>query len=480
MSRRLQDLRRLAAVGASGLALTACVVGPDYRAPAIAAPSSYAEAGAAPPLAVTPAGAVDSDLEAWWTTFNDPTLNDLIARALADNLDLQAAESRVREARLQVRSTQAAELPSLTATADAVTFNSDRPASGALPIPGHINLYSVGFDASWELDLFGGTRRSIEEAKASAAAAEWTRRDATVSLLAEVANDYLTLRALQLRIALGQAELQRQQDLQGLVQSRRTSGFVTNQDVNQQSAQVSAAAAQIPQLEAEARVQIHALGVLLGRPPGALATELEAGDTPLPPPSAALPLGLPSDLLRRRPDIRAAERRLAAASAEIGVQEANRYPKVNLLGLASLAGTALGGLFAQQNLSSAGVGAVSLPIFDGGRIRAQIGTAKEEKTQALIAYRTTVLGAFRDVEDALARYRADDRRRTALAASVMAAGNNLTIAQDQRRVGLFNAANALQAEAVLLNSRDQLAQADAQRLSDLVSLYKALGGGWTR
>jgi multidrug efflux system outer membrane protein len=481
--------------GLAALSLAACTVGPDYHRPDVATPSNYAEAGAAGRITVTPDAA---DLSAWWAAFGDPTLSALMQRALADSPDLQIAASRVREARQQERVAAAAELPTINASGAAVTLNSNRqtpPASAAtgaaaggasaasgaagLPLPARTNLYSAGFDATWEIDIFGGARRGVEGAEANTAAAEWQRRDGQVSLLAEVANDYLTLRALQARIALGQAELQRQKDLFGLIQARRKSGFVTDLDVNQQTVQVATAAAQIPQLSAQASAQIHALGVLVGQTPEALTAELAPTTAPLPPAPLNLAVGLPSDLLRRRPDIREAEQRLVAANANIGVQQANLYPKVNLLGLASFAGMSLDSLFSRDNLQSVGVGMVTAPIFNAGKTRAQIAAAREEDAQALITYRQTVLGAFRDVEDALARYKAEDDRRASLVQSVDAATSSLAIAQAQYRAGLVTFINVLQAENSLLNSRDQLVQSQAQTLSDLVSLYKALGGGWS-
>jgi multidrug efflux system outer membrane protein len=495
--RRPRALGLAAALCGAGVLLADCTVGPPYVKPQIYSPPAFAEAASTQRTVIVQ---TPTDLTAWWTGLNDPVLNDLIRRALADNPDLQTASSRVREARQQVRITAAAELPKLNGSGNAVTLNSDRKSSSAssaattgaagssatsglagIPIPSHLNLYSLGFDATWEVDLFGGTRRGIEAAKANVEAAEWARRDGQVSLMAEVANDYLMLRALQVRIAIGQAELKRQQDLFALIRDRRLSGFVTNLDVNQQTGQVAAAAAQIPQLDAAARGQIHALGVLIGQAPEYLTTTLAPlppGAIALPPPPPTLPVGLPSDLLRRRPDIREAERRLAAANAEIGVQEAALYPSLNLMGLGSFAGMSVDNLFSHQNLQSVGLAGVSLPIFNAGKTRASIAAAKEERTQALLAYQKTVLGAFRDVEDALARYTAEDARRTSLAQSVDAATGSLTIAQDQYKTGLVTFVNVLQAENALLNSRDLLAQSDAQALSDLVSVYKALGGGW--
>jgi multidrug efflux system outer membrane protein len=483
-------LRPAAMIAAASL--SACMVGPNYSKPVLAAPPAYGEAAS---TVRTTVSAADADLSSWWVQFNDPVLDGLIQRALADNPDLQVAASRVREAREQEKIAAAAELPTLNGSANAVSLNSQRQSSNTsssssggsgaggglagLPIPSHLSLYSAGFDASWELDLFGGGRRGIEAAKANTEAAEWGRRDGQVSLLAETANAYFTLRALQARIAIGQAELQRQKGLFDLIRARRESGFVTNLDVNQQSVQVATAAAQIPQLQAQARAQAHAIAVLLGQAPETMGRELDPSAAPLPPPPPSLPVGLPSQLLLRRPDLREAERRLAAANAQIGVQEAGLYPKLNLLGLASFAGTSLDSLFSSQNFSTLGLGMASVPVFNGGRTRAAVAVAKEERDQALLGYRGAVIGAFRDVEDALARFRAEDERRASLAQSTTAAEGTLKIAQDQYRSGLVTFVNVLQAEDALLNSRDQLTQSDAQTLSDLIALYKALGGGWS-
>jgi NodT family efflux transporter outer membrane factor (OMF) lipoprotein len=484
-------MRRVAIfVSLAGLLATGCTVGPNYVKPDLPAPPAYAEAASTARTAVSPA---DADLSRWWTQFGDATLDGLIKRALADNPDLRAAASRVREARAEERVAAAAALPTLSASGNALTYNSQRKSSASsstasggassglagLPIPSHLDLYSAGFDATWEVDLFGGTRRAIEAAKDTAEASEWSRRDGQVSLLAEVANAYLTLRAVQARIAIGQEELRRQKDQFTLIQARRQNGFVTGLDVNQQSVQVATAAAQIPQLQAMASAQIHALGVLVGQTPEALTQELAATGAALPPPPPTLPTGLPSQLLLRRPDLREAERRLAASNAQIGVETAALYPKLNLIGLATFASPKIDSLFDGQNFSTLGLGMLSAPVFEGGRTRAAIAAAKEEREQAFQAYRGAVLGAFRDVEEALTRFKAEDQRRTALAQSVAAAQNTLKIAQDQYGAGLVTFINVLQAEEALLNSRDQLTQSDAQTLSDLVAVYKALGGGWS-
>jgi NodT family efflux transporter outer membrane factor (OMF) lipoprotein len=464
-------------------------VGPNYHPPSPYAPPAFAEASA---TAGRVTGA-NADLSQWWMTFNDPILNGLIVDALADNPDLKTAVSRVREARQEVKEAAASELPTISGSGAGVTVNSDRASdssSGAgagstssasnagVTLPSHVNLYSLGFDATWEVDLFGGNRRRIEAAKDTEEAMEWARWDGQVALVAEVVNDYITLRALQARTRIGQDELDRQRNLFGLIRARRQSGFITNLDVDQQSVQVETAAAQLPSLQAEAHARIHALGVLVGRPPEALFERLAPVQSPLPDPPAVLRAGLPSELLRRRPDVREAERRLAASTADVGVQVAKLYPSLNLLGLGSFAATTTTNFFTQQNLQSLAIGSITQPIFNGGASEAAIRAAKEERAQALVAYQKAVLGAFRDVEDAVVRFQAQDRRREALERALSASQNSLRIAESQYKVGTVAFINVIQAENAVLNSQDQLTQAEAQVLSDVVSLYKALGGGY--
>jgi outer membrane protein, multidrug efflux system len=486
----MNALRNTLARVAVAAVIGGCAVGPNYHHAPIEVPVAYKEAMSTQRTAtVADAG----DLSGWWSQFNDPVLDDLVRRALANSLDLQAAVSRVRAARLQERESRAAEYPTVSAAVDALTFNTNRgsgsPPSGAsgsaaaapsgFTLPSHLNLFAAGLDATWELDLFGGARRSVEAAKANSEAALWSRRDGEVSLIAEVANDYLTLRAVQIRIAVGRSELDRQKGVFELISARRQAGFVTSLDVNQQTNVVETAASQLPQLEVQARVQLHSLAVLLGESPDALDELLAPTAATMPPPPPSLPTGLPSDLLRRRPDLREAERRVAASSAQIGVAVADRFPKLNLIGLASFAGTSIDRLFSSQDFATAAVGMGSAPLFDAGRRGAAAGVAREQNVQASLAYRKAVLGAIRDVEDALARYGSEETRREALARSVDAAKSSLSISQDQYKTGFVTFINVLQAENALLNAEDQLTQSDAQVLTDLVAIYKALGGGWS-
>lgn len=468
------------------IALTGCTVGPDYHEPALSTPASFEEL----PISAVPA-ASEADLSQWWREFNDPELDRLVARALAANLDLQAAASRIRVAREQEIIQGAAELPTLNATGAAVRLHSNSNPLAALgggagamqggaPRSGgtDLKLYSAGFDASWEIDVFGGVRRGIEAAHANSEAALWQVRDAQVTLSAEVANDYLNLRATQERIAIVQNELQRQRDTLGIIQARATTGFVTGLDVNQQTAQVEATAAQLPPLQAQARVLAHAIAVLIGEQPEAMSVALESAAAS-PPMTATLPVGLPSDLLRRRPDVREAERKLAAATAQIGVAVADLYPKFNLLGLVSFAGSSVGNLFSSNSLSEGGLGMIVWPVFNGGKTRANIRINEEQQAQAYLAYQQSVLKALQDVEDALSRYTNEQQRLISLQRSVTAANSSFTIAQDQYRTGLATYLNVLTAQNTLLTAQDEVAQSRAALATDTVALYKALGGGWT-
>jgi multidrug efflux system outer membrane protein len=471
--------------------LGGCTVGPDYQKPDIATPAGYEGVSASrsqAPLSL-PTSA-QADLSQWWIAFDDAELQSLVTRALSQNLDLLTAASRVREARQQEIVEGAAALPQVTAAGNAINLHSNSsllsklaPSSGtggsagATPGSTNIHLYSVGFDATWELDIFGGVRRSVEAAQATTEANLWGMRDGEVTVTAEIAADYLMLRAVQTRIALLQSEATQQHDVLVLTAARRKAGFVTQFDVNQQDALIASTQSQIPALEAQVRVEEHAIGVLLGEQPEAMAAELDSAK-PLPAIPTALPAGLPSDLLRRRPDVREAERDLAAATAQVGVAVADLYPKFNLLGALSLASPNVAGLFSTNNLSELGLGSVMWPVFKGGEIHANIRAKEEEEKQAYYAYQKAVLAAIQDAEDSLARYTAEQRRFIVLQSAAKSDESSVNIAVQQYRVGLVNYISVLTAQSNALAARDQLAQSNASLATDLVSSYKALGGGW--
>ncbi len=482
------------------MALSACRVGPSYQKPDIAVPSQFgaipADQAAAP---LSQPQATSADLSEWWRQFHDPELERLVERALQANLSLQSAESRIRQAREQVIVAGASRLPSVGSSAAAVRLhtNSDplaalggQSSSGAQSGNGGqsgsgsgstsgstLQLYSVGFDATWELDLFGGAARGVEAAKANAEAALWQLRDTQVSLTAEIAVDYLTLRMTQARTMILQQSAAHQRELLQLTAARWHAGFVTELDVNQQRGQLAATMAQIPELQAEEQAQVHALGVLLAGDPDSLAAELAPSSvTPAVP--AELPVGLPSELLRRRPDVRRAERQLAAATAQVGVAVADLYPKFDLLGAVSLFSPSARTVFEGNSLATAAGGLISWPVFQGGRLRANVRVNEEQRQQDYLAYRQSVLTALRDTEDSLTRYVAEQRRLVALRESQQAAVSSQKIAEEQYRVGTVTFINVLTATTARLNADDQVAQSTQALAQDVVSIYKALGGGW--
>ena len=512
--RRTRALRPVFTGLLAGAAVCACTVGPDYKRPETPTPAAYQEIGTRKdaPLSQPAVAPVDeAQVASWWKQFNDPLLNQLVQRAMAGNLDLKTEVARIRQSREQEVVAGAAGLPHVNAVANALRINtnaSNSPfrslfgqtsgsgtgtaggsagaaggaAGGAssMQSPSHIDNFAVAFDATWEVDVFGGVRRNVEAARAGTQAMIWAKRDGQVSLTAEVASDYLQLRSLQAQIAIAQGEVASQRATFAIIHQQAQTGFVTRLNVNQQQAQVQATIAAIPQLEAQARGQIHALGVLVGEDPEALAPELDKPKSnDLPGVPQALPVGLPSDLLRRRPDVREAERQLAQSTANVGVQVANLYPKFNILALGALASPTFHDVFNANSGTSAGVGLIQWPIFQGGQIRGNIRSARAQQDQAYYGYQKAVLTALQDVEDSLARYQADQRRILAQKASVDASANSLLIARQQYQVGLVTFINVLQAEQTDLNARNGLVQDEGQLAVDLASLYKALGGGWT-
>jgi outer membrane protein, multidrug efflux system len=463
--------------------LAGCTVGPNYQRPATPVPPDYAEAAA------QAATLDDADLASWWHGFGDPELDRLVNRAIAQNLDIKNAAARIREARAREAVAGAAASPQVDAQASA---SRQRISENAIPVPpgagggggggtfglpgSEFSTFRVGFDASWEIDLFGRTRRSVEAARARTGAAVWNRRDVQVSVAAEVANAYLTLRTLQQRIATAEAEVARQQRSLRLVGARVRGGLVTGQDLAQQQSQLATAQSAIPPLKAQADAQIHALGVLTGEVPEALIAELvPAAALPLAP---VVPAGLPSDLLRRRPDIRAAERNLHAATADIGVATAELYPRFSLSAAPALVSTALASLLQWGSRSYSAGASLDWPIFNGGRTRSNIAVANAQQEQALIAYRKTILTALQDVEDALSNVDNDRRQVASLDTAHKTAARAEGIARSRYRGGLVTYSDVLQAQASRISLENQLIQARGSLARDTVALFKALGGGW--
>ncbi len=469
------------------LLVAGCTVGPDYKQPDMPVPARYAApAQTEAPLSRPVAEAVD--LSQWWQQFHDAELESLIGRALAQNPDLLTAESRVREARQQEIVAGAAGLPQVNATASTVQLH-----SGSNPLAGlttgssgggttgsqdtNLHLYSAGFDATWEIDIFGGVRRAVEAAEAGTEAARWQMRDGEVTLTAEIAADYVQLRADQARLAILANQEKSQNAVLDLTLAKARTGFVTELDVNQQRQLLAQTQAQRPPLAADAMAMRHAIAVLMGQQPEALDAEL-AADAPVPPLPPRLPVGLPSDLLRARPDIRMAERKLAQATAQVGVATADLYPKFDLIGAITSASSSVGGMFNSSSISQIGLGSITWPIFHGGQIHANIAAKDEEARQAYYAYQKAVLGGIQNAEDALVRYQTEQQRFVALDRAAATARASTALALQQYRTGLVTYINVLQAQSTQLQAEDSLAQSRSSLTSNLVSVYKALGGGW--
>ena len=464
------------------LLLTGCTtVGPNYAEPQAPVPATYLE----------PSASGTAQLGRWWRGFGDAQLTALVDRALQQNLDIEMATARIREARALERVAGAGASPQVAAEA---SVTRQRISENAIPIPPgsgggggagfalpgeEFTTWRAGFDASWELDLFGRNRREREAAAARTGASVWDRRDAEVAVAAEVASAYLRLRTLQDRMANAEAELARRQRFEQLVGARVRGGLVTGQDLEQQRSERSAAAAAIPALQAQAKAEIHAIGVLTGQAPETLAGQLatpRAGFAPSPP---SVPAGLPSDLLRRRPDIRAAERDLAAATADIGVAVADLYPRISLTAAPALVSTALGSLLEWGSRSFAAGAALDWPIFDGGRRRANIEVRNARQEQAMIAYRKATLTALQDVEDALGRVDGGRRQLAELEQAHATATRAEEIARTRYRGGLVTLTDVLQAQQRRLSLEEQLIETRGALARDTVALVKALGGGWS-
>lgn len=483
-------IRRLAP--AMLLASAACTVGPHYAPPASPAPARFVEASAAGEAAPAPA------LAGWWHAYHDPELDRLIALALADSPDVKIAVARIAQARAAERAARSGLFPQIDASAGTnyTRFSKNAGLSsltslfggggggagdgsgGGVALPGnHIQTYTLGFDASWEIDLFGGTRRQIEGARARSEAAEWSARDAQLSLVAEVADAYFQLRTLQERERVARAEVDRQQRNLLIAQNTARSGLIAEGDSIRQRAELANAEASVGPIVADGKAAMHGIAVLTGRTPDALIGELAILRPQLPPPPA-VPPGLPSDLLRRRPDVRAAERTLAAATADIGVATADLYPRFSLTGMAQLISTALSNLISSNSLQLVGGATANLPVLDFGRRSGALAQRRAAADEAYQQYRRTILSALRDVEDALVRVATEQQRRDALARGLADSRRAVAAVEARWRSGLTDFGDVLLARAAVSQGEDQLAVSEGSLRRSLLSLYKALGGGW--
>jgi NodT family efflux transporter outer membrane factor (OMF) lipoprotein len=460
-------------VGAAALALVAgcAAVGPNYSAPEPSAPKSWQGAVAAK-VAVTEK--TPSDVATWWRGFNDPVLTDFVEQAMKTSLDVRTALAKLREARAQ-RALAGAELfPTVTASAS----GNQTKASGDSGNGAVLELFSAGIDAGWEPDVFGSLRRAQEAAQADLEASEAGLHDVQVSLAAEVAINYVELRAYQARLAIARFNVDTQSETLDLTRWRAQAGLTSVLDVEQARANLEQTRAQIPELETAASESEHRLEVLLGRQPGTLKARTSHPDA-IPELPERIAMSIPADTLRQRPDVRVAERELAAATARIGEAQAQAYPSFELGGSIGLEALTLGALAGGNALTHGVLGSVAAPIFNAGRVRDQVEIQNAQQEQALVNYEAVVLNALEEVENALAALANNRTRRQTLRKAVSAARSAAQLARYRYNAGLVDFQTVLDSERTLLTLEDDLTTSKADGITALIRLYKALGGGWS-
>lgn len=465
------------------LAVSGCTVGPDFRPPSSPYNPISWFTGRPPGQAASQPVPAPIDV-AWWESFNDPELDSLEQRATVQNLDVLTATVRVAEARANAGITAAAFFPSAGGNVDAfdikpsnqgLSFGNSSGSSGGNINP--ISLYQYGFDATWTLDLWGKVRREVEAGNADIEASEIDRRGVLVQMIAEVARDYIQLRNAQSLLRIAEDNVRTARKLLNLTQQRASAGLTDELDVAQERAQLTTTEATVPAAEDQVANYINALSLLLAEPPRALQGELQT-PKPVPPTPAAIPVGLPSELVRRRPDIVEAEANLHVATANIGVAIANFFPTFDLLGFFGIQSDQTQDLFNLAARTYLLGGAVSVPIFQGGKLVDTLHLRHEQQKEAVIAYDKAVLSAFSDVDDTLTDYEKEQERRTLLREAVVANELAFDLAQQRYTQGIATYLDVLNAQQNVLTSQSSYQNSTAAVSTDLVALYLALGGGW--
>ncbi len=463
-------------VAGAAIGLAGCMVGPDYVPPEFPTVPDAWNAAATEGLAEG-----DASIQTWWTVFDDAALNSLIERAGDSNLTLREALWRIEETRALRGVVSGEQLPQVGLSGDAT--RSDTSKNGILGgvVPDEAfepaSIYDLGVGASWEIDLWGRIRRQVEAADAEIEVSVEDYRDVLVTLFAEVAFNYVNVREQQERLRLARSNVAGQEDTLQLTKDRFNAGLVSALDVAQAESNLANTRSLIPTLERNLTLALNRLAVLLATSPGTLDDEL-SDDVPIPTEPDAVTTGLPANLLRQRPDIRAAERQLAAQTARIGVATADLYPQFSLGGFLGLQATSAGDLFSSDSVNWS----IGLPIrwklFAGGAVRSQIA-AEEARTEQLLAnYERSILLALEEVEDAMVSYEKEVARRARLAESVDATQRSLDLVLTQYRAGLTDFQNVLDTQRTLLLREDEFAASEGIVIKNLVDLYRALGGGW--
>lgn len=444
-------------------------VGPNYQQPELPLPNKWN--GAATVSSIY--SSQSQNLSEWWQKLNDPVLSGLVEECLRQSPDLHNAQAKLREARARRDLAGSNRFPTVTAS-----VSGSRSRSSAAVGPGTTsNLFAAGFDASWEPDIFGGLSRAVEAAQADLEASQASLHDTQVTLAAEVAINYIELRSFQNRLGIAENNLANQSEILQITDWREQAGLATSLDVEQAKANAEQTRASIPSLNTSITEAKNRLAILLGKPPAALHQQLSV-PVPLPAISEQIAIGIPADTLRQRPDIRAAERKLAAETARIGQQTADLYPSFSLNGSFGWKALTLGALGGAGTVASSIAGSITQSVFDAGRIRNKIKIQSAVQEQALVSYEKTVLSALEDVENALASHANSQERQAALRQAVEASRNAELLARQRYESGLIDFQKVLDTQRTRLSAEDSLAVTEAEEITSLVTLYKALGGGW--
>lgn len=449
--------------------LSGCVVGPDYEKPLLAMPASWSDQKTAS-IARPP------QLSQWWQRLRDPQLNTLIDEAVAGNLDVATAKAKIRQARASYRQSAGTLFPTVDGSGSANRNKTAATTEGGAASDAY-SYYQAGFDASWELDLFGANRRGVEAARYGVDASEEELRSTLLTLVGDVASYYAQARGYQARIQLARRTAASQQQPAALTHTMLLAGTATAADVAKAQGQASATAADVPSLEASYAQAVHRLSVLTGRPPAALNERLKRG-APIPAPRLPLPTGIPADILLTRPDVRMAERQYAQNTAKVGQAEAARYPAVSLTGNIDTSAFRVGDLGKNSTIGWSFGPTLSVPIFNAGQLKAAADVARAERDQYFIAYKTSVLTALEDVENAIVALRQERIRNGKLAASVKSYGEAANLERTLFKSGESSLLDVLDAERSLYSAEDDLLQSRIAIATDYVALNKALGGGW--
>ncbi|WBO22853.1 efflux transporter outer membrane subunit [Sphingomonas abietis] len=468
------------------LLLAGCTVGPNYSGPPVAAPNAakapaFVRAGDVPVAAEPP-------VAHWWEALGDPTLSALESRTLAANPDLAAAEARIRQARASLRQEKANLLPNGSATAvyahahfpglNLGDSGSGDSSNGGGSDTSDINLYNVGFDASWEADLFGGQRRAVEAARANAEAAQADLADTQVSLTAEVATAYVNVRDRQRRIALNRHSIAMQEQMLALTRQRYAGGTASRLDVERLSQQLDSTRADVTPLSAELEAYLDELATLTGDEPGALDQTMATVQPIIPLPPAQVAIGNPAALIAHRPDIRAAERTLAADTAKIGQADAARFPKLSFMGIIGIGGTSPSDLTHLDDFTALLAPQISWSFLDFGRNAAKVKQAEGVRDEAEAKYRSAVLAALRDAEDSLSRFRYRRITVATLARAKASADAAADLSRQRYAAGTSTLIDLLDAQRQQIEAEQNLSIAQAGLISDFVAIQKALGLGW--